>query len=118
MLTDLRESLVADLGGTGLAVHVAWPDRPAVPCLIVVPGGQYVSAGQLYGDWLVRLDVIVLVARDSYPVALANLDTAIDAVLTATGSWGVTGIDQPSLVTVGAAEVLGVVIQLQHATRL
>ena len=84
---------------------------------MVVPGQPYVSAGQTFGEYLIRLDVLALVARDSYPVALSNLDAAVAAVLEVSEGWGLAGVEQPSLVTVGAAEVLGTVVSLQIAAR-
>jgi hypothetical protein len=118
VIADLRHGLAGDLATAGVSVHEAWPDRPVPPALVVVPGGPYVAAGQTFGDYLIRVDVLALVARRAYAQSLTELDVLVEAVLSATTSWGLTGVEQPSVVTVGPAEILGAVISLQKAARL
>ena len=120
-ITAIREKLAADLEPTGLPVFVAWPDRPPIPCLVLVPGGAgYVTAppGNNFGAYTLWIDVLLLVRRDVGPVALAALDEVLEVVLANTVDWGLTRVDAPSLVAVGQQQTLGCLISLSKAFRL
>ncbi len=119
MIEQLRQALADDLKPVGVPVHDAWPDRPVTPCIVLVPsGGNYVEAGSTFGEYVVRMDVLVLVARERYGAALSRLDALVEAVLANTVDWALTGVETPSLVAIGPSQVLGTVVALAKATRL
>jgi hypothetical protein len=61
---------------------------------------------------------VVLVARAASGADLNALDGLVEAVLTHTVDWVMTGVDAPSLVTVNAQDVLGTVIGLAKPGRI
>jgi hypothetical protein len=121
IITAMREQLASDLEVTGLPVYPAWPDKPAYPCVVVVPSGSgYVTSPpkMTFGEYLLWVDLLVLVKRDVGPVALAALDAVLGDVLANTVDWGLTRIDAPSLVAVGQQQALGCLVTISKAFRL
>lgn len=126
MIRELRDQLHTDLSGAvvlhGYTVPVAksWPDRISPPMLFLVPpsGGSYVGAGRAFGEYLVSLDVVALVARGSPEVALETLEVLVEKVLLNSQDWALSGVDSPSVLAVNGAEHLGTLIHLAKPARL
>jgi hypothetical protein len=122
VITTMRQTLAADLAPAGVPVHAAWPERPVIPCLVVVPGvSSYVTAnpGAPFGEYALWVDVLLLVRRDGPGlVALEALDSLLEVVLANTVDWALSAVDAPSLVAVGPQQVLGCLISLSKAFRL
>lgn len=113
MLTAVREQLAAELAEIGVPVHTAWPDRLSPPCaLLVPPSGTYVTGGQVFGSYTVALDLVLLAERGSFDVVLPALETLIDAALRLTESYGLSGVDSPSVVTIGGIDYLGTTLHI------
>lgn len=119
MISELRATLENDLRACKVQVHSAWPAAPAAPCLIVVPSTRenYVTAGKTFGEYVLNIDVLVLVSRDR-AAGLRSLDSLVEAVLANTVDWAFKGTETPSLVNVGSQNVLGSIVQLGKAFRL
>lgn len=114
MITELRSTLVEDLRSVGLPVFEAWPDRVTPPCLFVTPpaSDDYVTSGENFTEYMVSLDVVILVAHATAGVALTALDTILELVITNTADWRLIGCDSPSLVTISGNEYLGTIVHL------
>lgn len=118
MIAELIGTLVSDLAPAEVPVYQAWPNRPDVPCLIVVPGQPYIAGGQTFGSYDVRVEVLILVGHADYPIALEDLNSLIETVLANTVDWALINVEQPSLVNVGASSILGAVVSLAKGARL
>ncbi len=121
MLADLRKALCDDLrDGLKVQVHDTWPDRPGLPSVVVSAPttGSYITAGQQFGLYVVHLEVLCLVPRQSAQASLAALDGLIEKVLANTVDWGLSRIDSPSAVPVGDRPALGCLIALEKGGRL
>lgn len=120
MIASMRAALVADLAIGDMPVFTAWPARVTPPCLFVTPSSfnSYVTGSDLFGEYVVALDVVALVAQATPDIALVALDEVIETVLQNTVDWRLDGCDSPSLVTVNGVDYLGTIIHLTKLSRL
>lgn len=121
MIREAREKLAADLSVIGIPVLAAWPDEPEPPCLFITPpqGGDYVTAGQFPSDYLITVDVVVLVGKTTSNAGdLEALETVVEDVLENTEDWAFRGVDAPAAVTVHGISYLGTVVHLSVPSRL
>jgi len=113
MITEARETLAAELADVGVPVWTEWPDKFVPPCVLLVPAtGTYITSGGYGGQYVLALDVIAVTGRGSYDVVLPSLESLVERVLTYTADWSLSGVDSPSLVTVGGTEYLATVIHI------
>lgn len=126
MLTEARAGMLAALADVlTIPVHPAWPEKPSPPMCTVVPNnGPYVEVAP-FEEYLVNLDVLVLVARTS--TALADLEAITEDVLRmcapgtdlgSVGTYGVAGVDGPAALTIGTTQCLGTLIHLNTLEKL
>lgn len=121
MIPELRKALVDDLrNGAKVQVYETWPDRPALPSLVVSSptSGEYITPGAQFGLYVVHLEVLCLVARGAALSSLTSLDGLIEKVIHNTADWGLVRIDSPSAVPVGDRPALGCLIALEKGGRL
>lgn len=123
VIGDLRAGLAAELAPLlGVPVSPAWPDVLNPPCAFVAPPltGEYVRAGQLFGEHVVAVDLVILVDHDDPAPALAALDTLVELAVVHTADWGLVAVDPPAPVAVadGGAEYLAAVVHLSKPIRL
>lgn len=118
MIRELREQLAADLAVIEVPVYPAWPAAPAIPSLIVTPAPIYVAGGQTFGRYVVTVQVLILASRQRDGASLDQLDQLIEMVLANTVDWALTGVEAPSLVSVGQQSVLGTLVTLAKGAAL
>lgn len=121
--TQLRAALATDLLAVGVPVHDTEPAAIDAPCLIVSTpvAGTYIEGGSNFGDYVLNIDVVVLV-DDTAPAAgsLAAVEDLLAGVLANTVDWALTGVEPPAPLTFSATDrdYLGTLVHLSKATRL
>ncbi len=98
-MTALHQAL-ADV-----AVALTTDDRPAfdyvpedigAPAIVVQPGSDYLAAGETFGEWTVRAEVVVCVDLQTNAQAAIDLDDALEHVVTnLPEGWGIDSMTQP-----------------------
>jgi hypothetical protein len=74
MIGQARTALASILTGAGLRVFAFTPERAAPPMGILVPSGDWVSAGETFGTFRVGFDVTLIVANAANETMITALD--------------------------------------------
>jgi hypothetical protein len=114
MIAELRDRLAADLAAVLDRVEAQPPSRLTPPIVYLVPAEPYVSAGQTFGDYVISVDVHVVVRTWN----LTEIEKIIGLVLANTTDWALTAVDAPGPVTVSGLDHYGTIIHLAKAARL
>lgn len=120
-LTAMRTQVATDLAPLDATIYDAWPDEPQLPCVYVSPPlDAYVRAGQTFGDYVLSIDLVILVDHGEPDASLALLETLIEDAIANTMDWALTGVDPPSPLTMteSGAEYLGTLVHISKAFRL
>jgi hypothetical protein len=117
MLTAARTDLA-----TAISALPSWPSPVNPPCVFVIPAtnGYVDSQGITFGgEWRAHFDVVVIGPPSSdTAVSLAWVEDTVSSILEASGDYALTGVDQPGLVHVNGAELLGTVVHLSRFVHL
>lgn len=121
MLSELRDQLVNDLSvddNVDWQILTEWPERPNPPVAFVVPSSPYIVKGPAFGDYLCSFDIVLLAGRGPTKYSLAQLEAMTESTLANTADWFLTGVDQPSLVTVNNTDWLGTIVHIHKSARI
>jgi len=121
MISQGRDALLAVLTTAGIRTSEYVPERVTPPLAVLQPAGDWVTAGQVFGEYRLGFDVTVIVQTAANSVVSSAMDDAIDAVLTAvSGATGfyVGSVSAPSLLSVQNAEFLSATLTVYQNTRL
>ena len=115
-LKETREKLVADLEVTGVAVMDVWRITGEPPCILLVPppGRSYVEGGKTFGEFLINVDVVVLVRARPPNEGRDELEELLEDVLRNTADWALDGVDSPAAASIpdSTVEFRGAVVHL------
>lgn len=106
-LQQARDELALLLSAAGASVFTYLPESVAPPVAVIEPGQPYMTQGDTFTSFTVRLNVILLATPASNEMATAELDQAICEVVDAVDTFYVADIDQPSTFTSGGIDYLG-----------
>lgn len=122
VIGDLRAVLVADLAPLGIPVSPSWPDVLVPPCAFVVPpvANNYVLPGVMFGEYIVALDLVIMVDHADAADAIETLDTLLETALRNTVDWTLITVEGPSpaVVSENGSEYLAALIHLSKPVRL
>jgi hypothetical protein len=122
VIGTIRAALVADLAPLGIPVTPSWPDVLIPPCAFVVPpvANNYVSPGLTFGEYLIALDLVIMVDHADAADAMEALDTLLETALRNTVDWTLITVEGPSpaVVSENGSEYLAVLIHLSKPVRL
>lgn len=105
-LKDLRGELADTVTGITTYDHV--PARVNLPCALVVPGAPYITAGETFGEKLVRFGLVLL----THPSINSDETDALDGLIETTqhaldaAGWRVEQVQQPAIQDLNGAEIL------------
>lgn len=120
MISDMRQKAVADLS-VATSVYDRWPDNFQPPGVMVLTprSGNYITRGQLVGEYEINLDVLVVVKRGATSQAeLTTLDELVEVVLYNTSDWAFRGVDSPALVNINGAQYPATIIHICKQDKL
>lgn len=121
MIHTGREALLAVLTTAGIRASESVPERISPPLAVLQPAGDWVSPGQVFGEYRLGFDVTVIVQTAANAVVSKGIDDAVDAVITAvSGAQGfyVGAVSAPTLLSVQNAEFLSATLTVYQNTRL
>jgi len=120
-LKDARDQLIADLSVLNVPVMDSWKLAAEPPCVLLSPATPYVEAGQTIGDYIINLDLAVLVRNSSVPdIARTALEELLEQLLINSADWALAGVDAPELSALpdSTVEFLGTVVHLGKSVHL
>jgi hypothetical protein len=121
MLSTARADLLAVLTAAGLRAYAEVPERPQPPMAVMVPSGDWIASGEVFGEFVVSFDVEIIVASGANTVVSKALDTAVETALTAITNapkMFASAVGQPQAVEIGAGLYLGATITVRQNFQL
>jgi hypothetical protein len=121
MLATARADLLAVLSGAGLRAYAEVPERPQPPMAVMVPAGDWIVSGEVFGEFSVSFDVEIIVAAGANSVVSKALDDAVETALTAITNapkMFASSVSQPQAVEIGAGLYLGATITVRQNFQL
>jgi len=120
-LTSLRTDVAADLVAAGVKAVEYVGETITPPCAVVVPGQPYIVEPSRtndvpFGHVLVRVDVLLLVAREAAKSAAERIDQLVETAYAALGEHDITQVSRPGLVTLNGAKFVGSTITIEEVT--
>jgi hypothetical protein len=121
MLSEARADLLAVLTAAGLRAYAEVPERPQPPMAVMVPSGDWIAQGEVFGEFVVSFDVEIIVASGANTVVSKALDTAVETALNAicdASKMYASAVSQPQAVEIGAGLYLGATITVRQNFQL
>jgi hypothetical protein len=117
-LAACRNELRLLLGAAGVEVHAHIPERVVPPVALLEPGSPYMEQGDTFCDFIVRMNVVLLVRNGDNDVATAELDALICLAVDAVDTWDVQQVEQPAAFDMNGATYLGARVTLRSDREL
>ena len=121
MIGAARTALTNILTGAGLRVFAFTPERVTPPVGILVPSGDWVTSGDVFGAFRVGFDVTLIVDQAANETMITALDTLVDdtldAIVPAAGFYA-SQVGAPSLIEISGAQYLSTTITVYQNTTL
>ncbi len=121
ILSSIRTPLATALGSVSANVYSYVPEAVQVPAVILVPSGDWVTAGDTFGAFRIGFDVTLIVenaANETMITALDDLvDDTLDAIAPANGFYA-SQVGAPSLIEISGANYLSTTITVYQYTKL
>lgn len=114
-LGDIRAAVVQALEPVGIPVSATLIGRFNPPIAVLVPGSPFVDAGDTYGSFMVRHEVIIIVGVGTNEHVVTSLGDYVSKVVTAIGASDglfLEQVSQPGLYQHGGNEYLSVVVSV------
>lgn len=95
VLADTRREVADALAAVGFHADTVMPERPVPPLAVVLPGDEYVTQAEprtFCVDFVVTLDVVLIMAAGANAAEVDALDAAIERVIVTLGTWNVTQV--------------------------
>ncbi len=121
MIGAARTALTEILTDAGLRVFAFTPERVTPPVGILVPSGDWVTAGDTFGAFRIGFDVTLIVDQAANETMITALDTLVDdtldAIAPANGFYA-SQVGGPSLIETSGANYLSTTITVYQNTQL
>ena len=121
MIGAARTALTDILTDAGLRVFAFTPERVTPPVGILVPSGDWVTAGDTFGAFRIGFDVTLIVEQAANETMIAALDDLVDdtldAIAPANGFYA-SQVGAPSLIEISGANYLSTTITVYQNTQL
>lgn len=121
MIGAARTALASILTDAGLRVYAFTPERATPPIGVLVPSGDWVTAGDTFGSFRIGFDVNLIVQNAANETMISALDDLVDETLEAiadsTGFYA-SQVGAPSLIDISGAEYLSTTITVYQNTKL
>ena len=103
-----------------IQAHPFMPSRIVPPAMIVLPGSPYLSAGDTFGSFELRLEVVLVSAAKVNETAANTLDGLIDDTVVGltNANISVVEVSEPWALASSNAEYLAATITTTQAIRL
>lgn len=121
MIGAARTALTSILTGAGLRVFAFTPERSTPPMGIIVPAGDWVMPGDVFGAYRVGFDVTLIVANAANETMITALDDLVDDTLVAisdAASFYASQVGAPSMIDISGADYLSTTITVYQNTQL
>lgn len=82
-LHNARQAIIDAVGNIDAMTFDYVPGRLAPPALIVLPGSPYIEPGDVFGSFLVRHTLSLVMSQGANETITENTDNLIETVLTA-----------------------------------
>jgi hypothetical protein len=121
MISEARAALLAVLETAGVRAYAEIPDRAVPPMAVMVPSGDWIVSGEVFGEFVVSFDVEIIAATGTNIVISQALDETVETVLTAIynapGMYAAE-VGQPTSVEIPTGVYLGATITVKQNTQL
>ena len=121
MIGEARTALAGILTDAGLRVFAFTPERATPPMGILVPSGDWVSAGETFGTFRLGFDVTLIVANAANETMISALDDLVDSTLdaiSAAAGFYASQVGAPSMLDISGADYLSTTITVYQNTQL
>lgn len=106
-ITASRAEYALALTALGLKVSSYIPERIIPPTIVLSPGSPYLEPVTVDGEWLMRLEVMVIAATAVNAKASELLDLAVETILNGNPAYArISNVSQPYALQTNNAEYL------------
>lgn len=88
------------------------------PVVVVIPDDPYLTNGEVFGTYLVRLRLLVVGAKGTNKAAADALDEKIETIIDVLSKWDALGVSQPGQISLNGSQFLGTVITLETEIKI
>lgn len=110
ILSAIRQPLATALAGVSANVYNHVPESPMPPCVVFVPASPYLdidTIGKSQVRVRINLTITAIVAYNSNPASLDNLEQLIMSILAVIPNGYIVGsVTRPSVTNIGASTML------------
>jgi len=110
ILSDIRTPLATALAGVSANVYNHVPESPMPPCVVFVPNSPYLeidTIGKSQVRVRINLTITAIVAYNSNPASLDNLEQLVMSILAVIPNGYIVGsVTRPSVTNIGASTML------------
>lgn len=121
MIGAARTALSSILTDAGLRVYAFTPERATPPIGVLVPSGDWVTAGDTFGSFRIGFDVTLVVANAANETMISALDDLVDSTLdaiSAAAGFYASSADKPSMIDISGVDYLSTTITVYQNTQL
>ena len=110
ILSDIRTPLATALASVSANVYNHVPESPMPPCVVFVPNSPYLeidTIGKSQVRVRINLTITAIVAYNSNPASLDNLEQLVMSILAVIPNGYIVGsVTRPSVTNIGASTML------------
>lgn len=110
ILSAIRQPLATALAGVSANVYNHVPESPMPPCIVFVPNSPYLdidTIGKSQVRVRINLTITAIVAYNSNPASLDNLEQLVMSILAVIPNGYIVGsVTRPSVTNIGASTML------------
>ena len=110
ILSSVRQPLATALAGVSANVYNHVPESPMPPCIVFVPNSPYLdidTIGKSQVRVRINLTITAIVAYNSNPASLDNLEQLVMSILAVIPNGYIVGsVTRPSVTNIGASTML------------
>jgi hypothetical protein len=121
MIAESRTALAAIITSAGVTCLGYVPERVTPPIAVVEPSSDWVSTGEVFGEYQIGYDVTLVTQTASHSKATSLLDEMLEDVLVAVGNatgFHTGSVSAPTILQISNAEYLSVALTIYQTKRL
>ena len=111
-LKDVRDEISVQLGTAGVSCYGYVPERVNTPAAIVEAGNPYMEQGETFTDFVVRMNVVLLVGTKTNENATNELDQLICTAVDVLETFDIESVNTPEAFDVNGVQYMGVRVNL------